>query len=96
MGSVNNVSVGLTQAQIDALANLLYGEPLIGAVDGVNKVFNTTYSYTTERIYPYKNGQQLVQPEDFTETDDKEITFTFAPQEGDVMFVQYIRSDLNP
>jgi hypothetical protein len=96
MGSVVNVSIGLTQAQIDALANLLYPETPIGAVDGVNTVFLTTYSYQTERVYLYKNGQQLISPADFTESDDKEMTLTFAPQTGDVMFVQYIRTDLNP
>lgn len=94
MGSVVNVSIGLTQEQIDALANLLYPETPIGAVDGVNTVFNTTYSYQTERIYLYKNGQQLVSPTDFTESDDKEITLTFAPFIGDVLFVQYIRETL--
>jgi hypothetical protein len=96
MGSVVNVSVGLTQEQIDALANLLYPETPIGVVDGTNKVFTTTYSYQTERIYLYKNGQQLIAPADFTETDDKEITLTFAPFTGDTMFVQYIRENLNP
>jgi len=96
MGSVVNVSVGLTQAQIIALANLLFPEEPIGAVDGSNNVFTTTYSYQTDRIYPYKNGQQLISPGDFTQSDDKEITLTFAPQPGDVLFVQYIRSDLNP
>lgn len=96
MGSVVNVSIGLTQEQINAIANLLYPETPIGAVDGTNKVFNTTYSYQTGRIYPYKNGQQLISPGDFTESDDKEITLTFAPQPGDVLFVQYVRSDLNP
>lgn len=94
MGSVNNVSIGLTQAQIDALGELLYAENLIGATDGVNKVFNTTYSYQPGRIWVYKNGQQLVSPEDFSESDDKEVTVTFAPLPGDVMFVQYTRSTL--
>lgn len=94
MGSVNNVSVGLTQEQIDALANVLYPETPTGTIDGVNKVFNTTYSYQTERVYLYKNGQQLVAPTDFTESADKELTLTFAPVDGDVLFVQYIRQTL--
>lgn len=94
MGSVNNVSVGLTQEQIDAIANILYPETPIGTIDGANKVFNTTYSYQTERIYLYKNGQQLIAPSDFTESDDKELTLTFAPVVGDVLFVQYIRESL--
>jgi len=96
MGSVVNVSAGLSQIQIDAIANLLYPETPIGTVDGANKVFTTTYSYTTERVYLYKNGQQLVSPEDFTETDDKEVTLRFAPQSGDVLFIQYVRENLNP
>jgi len=96
MGSVVNVSIGLTQEQIDAIANILYSEALIGTVDGVNKVFTTTYSYTATKTYPYKNGQQLVSPDDYTESADKELTFTFAPQVGDVMFIQYIRQTLTP
>lgn len=94
MAQVVNVSIGLTQEQIDALANLLYPETPIGVVDGTNKVFTTTYSYQTERVYLYKNGQQLIAPTDFTESDDKELTLTFAPFEGDVLFVQYIRQTL--
>lgn len=96
MGSVVNVSIGLTQEQINAIANLLYPETPIGVIDGTNAVFTTTYSYQPGRIYPYKNGQQLISPGDFTESDDQEITLTFAPQPGDVLFVQYVRSDLNP
>ena len=94
MAQVVNVSIGLTQEQIDALANLLYPEEPIGTVDGSNKVFNTTYSYQPGRVYLYKNGQQLISPGDFTESDDKELTFTFAPVPGDVLFVQYIRQSL--
>lgn len=96
MGSVVNVSSQLTQEQIDAIANLLFAENLTGDVDGVNKVFTTTHTYQTGRIYPYKNGQQLVSPGDFTETGTNEITLTFAPREGDIMFVQYVRADLTP
>jgi len=94
MGSVVNVSVGLSQEQIDAIANLLYPETPIGTIDGSNKVFDTTYSYTTDRVYLYKNGQQLIAPEDFTESADKELTLTFAPLIGDVLFVQYVRQTL--
>lgn len=94
MGSVNNVSIGLSQEQIDAIANILYSETPIGVVDGVNQVFDTTFSYTATKTYPYKNGQQMIAPDDYTESADKEITFTFAPQVGDVMFIQYIRQTL--
>lgn len=94
MGSVNNVSIGLTQEQINAIANILYPETPIGTVDGVNKVFNTTYSYHDERTYLFKNGQQLKKPADYTESADKELTFTFAPYPGDVLFVQYIKETL--
>ncbi len=96
MAQVVNVSIGLTQEQIDALANLLYAENLTGDVDGTNKVFTTSFVYQPGRIYPYKNGQQLVSPGDFTETANNEITLTFAPQPGDVMFVQYVRANLAP
>jgi hypothetical protein len=94
MGSVNNVSIGLSQEQINAIANILYAEALIGVVDGVNTVFNTTYSYQATKTYPYKNGQQQIAPADYTESADKEITFTFPPKVGDVLFIQYIRQSL--
>lgn len=94
MGSVVNVSIGLTQEQINAIANLLYPEEPIGVIDGTNTVFNTTYSYQPNRVYLYKNGQQLISPGDFTESDDKELTLTFAPKPGDVLFVQYVRQNL--
>lgn len=94
MGSVVNVSVGLTQEQIDALANVLYSQTPGGAVDGVNTVFTTTFAYTAGRTYLYKNGQQLSAPTDYTESGPSQLTTTFAPQVGDVMFVQYIRQTL--
>ena len=94
MGSVNNVSIGLSQEQIDAIANLLFSETPIGVVDGTNTVFLTTNSYTTGKTYLYKNGQQLVIPADYTESDDKEITFVFPPIVGDVLFIQYVRESL--
>ena len=94
MGSVNNVSVGLSQEQIDAIANILYPETPIGPVNGTNKVFTTTFSYQDERTYLYKNGQQLIVPDDYIESADKELTLTFAPVDGDVLFVQYIRQTL--
>lgn len=94
MGSVNNVSIGLSQEQIIAIANILYPETPIGTIDGTNKVFNTTYSYQTDRTYLYKNGQQLASGSDYIESDDKELTLTFAPRVGDVLFVQYIRTSL--
>lgn len=96
MGSVNNVSIGLSQAQIDQIALILYGEPLIGTIDGVNTVFTTTFSYQATKTYPYINGQQQELSSDYTESADKEITFTFPPVPGDVLFIQYIRADLNP
>jgi hypothetical protein len=95
MGSVNNVSVGLSQAQIDAIANVLFPEVPSGAVDGVNTVFTTTYSYRTERTYLYLNGQQMKLNEDYTESADKEVTFTFPPAPSDVVFIQYVRESLD-
>ena len=94
MGSVVNVSVGLSQEQIDAIANLLYPETPIGTIDGVNTVFDTTYSYQVERTYLYKNGQQLSRGTDYTESADKQVTLTFPPFEGDVLFIQYVRETL--
>ena len=94
MGSVINVSIGLSQAQIDAIANILYPEAPIGTIDGSNQVFTTTYSYKADRTYLYKNGQQLIAPADYTESADKEVTLTFPPVPGDVLFIQYIRESL--
>jgi len=94
LGSVVNVSIGLTQEQIDAIADILFVETPTCAVDGVNKFFHTTFSYQATKTYLYKNGQQLIAPDDYTESADKELTTTFAPLVGDVMFVQYIKQTL--
>jgi hypothetical protein len=50
---------------------------LTGSKDGTNKVFYTEYSYVSNRISIMYNGQSLHSPDDFLETDDKEITLKF-------------------
>lgn len=90
MGSVVNVSKGLTNEQIIALANVLINEVPAGVVDGVNTVFTTVNSYQPAKTYLYINGQKLENGSDYTESDDKEVTFTFPPKVGDVLFIQYI------
>ena len=90
MGSVNNVSKGLTNEQIIALANTFLSETPGGVIDGVNDVFTTLYSYQTGKTELYKNGQQLNLGTDYTESADKEVTLTFPPKVGDVLYIRYI------
>jgi hypothetical protein len=89
MASINNVSRGLTNEQILALSNVLINEIPIGAIDDVNKVFTVLNSYQLGSTILARNGVTQREGIDYIESADKEITFIFPPQTGDLLFVQY-------
>ena len=69
-------------------------QELSGVVNGVNKIFTTPHNYRSNRISLLFNGQSLHSPNDFLETDNNEITFTYiAPISRDVLRVMYEYDD---
>ena len=64
----NFIEVGSNQPEIT--------EELIGDIDGVNQVFNTTKAYKPDTLQIYVNGLKEFF---FSKTGDSEITFDFAP-----------------
>lgn len=65
-------------------------QELSGAVNGVNKIFTTPHNYRSNRISLLFNGQSLHSPNDFLETGNNQITFTYiTPVVRDVLRVMY-------
>lgn len=73
-------------------SNVTVADDLTGTKNGINQVFTTTYTYLSDKIYISYNGQLLSSPDDFTETDDKEITFKYiTPESTDIIKATYER-----
>ena len=53
-------------------------DDLVGALDGTNQVYFTTYKYRRDRITLFYNGQALHSPYDFMQTGDNEIKLTYV------------------
>lgn len=64
-------------------------EDLIGTINGTNKVFLTEKKYKERSTRIYLNGQRLKLLDDYTESGDKEITFTEPPESGDKIIIDY-------
>lgn len=81
-----------TNTNLTALISSLLTAPenLTSQCDGSNQVFTTTRSIKAV-LWVNIYGGGLIEGEDFTITDDKEITLsTFAPETGEELFVKYI------
>jgi hypothetical protein len=73
-----------------ATTGVIVADTISGTIDGSNKVFYTTYKFTTDRIDLHYNGQALHSPDDFTQTGDKEITLIYvAPEPGELLSATY-------
>jgi hypothetical protein len=76
--------------------NVILSDDLVGATNGDNQVFTTTYAYEPGRIEIIFNGQTLTSPVDFTETGENEITFVYVkPIADDVLKANYELSNLS-
>ena len=65
-------------------------EELVGVMDGINKIFNTSNKYKSGRISIIYNGQNLHGLDDFIESGDDEITLIYiSPYVNDVLRVTY-------
>lgn len=66
------------------------GEVPAGAIDGVNKLFTTSKTYTPGYLFVYLNGVRQEITTDYTETTSTTFTFVVAPTIGDIILVDYI------
>lgn len=69
-------------------------ENLIGEIDGINKVFTTTDKYLSGTTQVFVNGLKQKRGSAYTESGEKEITFSDAPStEGfeDELIINYVK-----
>jgi len=65
------------QAQEIYRNGTIVADTISGTLNGVNKIFYTTYKYRADRIDLHYNGQALHAPNDFEQTGDREITLIY-------------------
>lgn len=72
-------------------ANIIYvSKSLVGAVDGINKIFYTQDYFNPDNIYLSLNGQKLIRDIDFEITGSNEVSFIYqAPEQGDILSATY-------
>ena len=80
-------SGGAASAQID------YDYDIIGVRDSVNLVFTTAFIFEAGTTKVYKNGLRLTRGVgyDYVESATNQITFSIAPDNGDLLIIEYIK-----
>lgn len=61
----------------------------VGLINGVNKIFTTTYNFVPRSTIVTKTRLRFMLDEDYTETGDNEITFTTAPRINEYLLIDY-------
>jgi hypothetical protein len=89
MSSVSNPAGTLTAQQVLQLSNVLIGEVPAGLINGVNTVFTVTQEYQVDSTRLDLNGIIQINPDEYTESGSKEITFVNPPKPGDALYIQY-------
>jgi len=70
--------------------NIVIGEPLMGMLDGYNKVFTVPHNFKYDKIVVFFNGQELSSYFDFEVTGPNEITFIYIlPETRDILNATY-------
>lgn len=71
-----------------------YDTHITGSRNSVNKIFTLRYAYTSGSTRVFVNGIRYSPGalNDYTESAVNQITFTNAPDDGDVLVVDYIKS----
>jgi hypothetical protein len=69
-----------------------YNDDIIGAKDGVNNIFTTSNNYRTGTTKVYRNGLRMTKGAtyDYIESSANTITFAQAPDNGDILLIDYI------
>lgn len=63
-----------------------------GAIDGLNTVFTTAYSFVSGTTDLYFNGSRQRIGVDYNETGATQITLAFAPIVGDNLIIDYVKT----
>jgi len=69
--------------------SITWGEIPSGAIDGINRIFTTAYSYAAGKLGVYLNGIRQRRPNDYSETGSQTFQFLNAPLTGDSLSVDY-------
>jgi hypothetical protein len=71
-----------------------YDYNIIGVKDGINNIFVTTNNFVAGSTKIYRNGLRMTRGVgyDYNETGANQITFTQAPDSGDLLIIDYIKN----
>ena len=75
-----------------ASGDIVWGENLTSQIDGISTTFSTDYAYETDTLSVYWNGQRQYSGT-ITELNSTTFSTSFTPTSGDVLIVDYDKSD---
>lgn len=73
---------------------LVLGGGLIGVINGVNATYTTEHPFFPESVSVSRNGLRLRRVDEFNTTGSQTVTFSISPEVGELLSVDYIRSDI--
>lgn len=87
------MSADVRAGRLLSLKKIVTEEDLSNQVDGANLAFTLASTFVTGTVKVYLNGlrQQKGAGKDYNETGSNEITFSIAPEIGDILLVDYIK-----
>jgi hypothetical protein len=94
----NGTSISAATAGVDYLLptsqHTDYDSTVTGLRNSVNKVFTTSFNFVSTSTKVYVNGLRYTPglSYDYQETGANQITFTNAPDSGDLLIIEYIKS----
>jgi len=69
------------------------GQPVIGAIDGINIIFSTSNVFKAESLEVIFNGSTLTRNTDFNVTGSNLFQTAFIPPTGSLIRVNYVIDD---
>lgn len=82
-------SISIDYYQATAPVTTVVGEIPLGAFDGVNKTFTTSFLYVPNGLSVFLDGIRLRRTADYTETGSTTFQLLSAPLPGDTISVDY-------
>ena len=73
----------------ERVQNFSSNRTLVGAIDGINTIFNTSENFEPGTVEIMLNGIDLSIVDDYTETGSNEVTFVEAPEIDDKLIFRY-------
>ena len=85
----------ISDAAINSLFQIDYDTSIIGSRNSINTIFQSSVAFYANTTRLYKNGVRLQRGAgyDYVELSSNQVQFSIAPDDGDLLTLEYIKSD---